>query len=108
MGRRPKLDARSERDLAALLAAGVRQDRIAVALDVSTRTIQRHLAQRRREATPATLDEELARVPSLADTLADSDRPRPKTRRSRRSSRTGWQQAAAELEQVAPERWLTG
>jgi hypothetical protein len=98
-GRPRALDAREERELAALLDLGVRQPRIAAVMGCSVRTVQRH-AQRRREEAEAQaldLDAALAAIPSLTETLADEHRQRPKTWRARRPA-AAWREFADELD----------
>jgi transcriptional regulator with XRE-family HTH domain len=105
VGRPPVITPRIETQLAALLDCGVTQERAALAVGVSRRTVQRFAAARRQEPEPQTLEELLAAMPTFEEVLADADRARAHARRSRRASERDWREVARMLEHDAPERW---
>jgi hypothetical protein len=89
-----------ERQLVAIVAAGVAQGRAAAAFGVSRRTACRVLRRRREEPRELTLAEVLA---EFAESV---DRPATRPTRGRRRARgDGWERAARMLEEAAPERW---
>jgi hypothetical protein len=104
VGRRTVITPKVERQLDALLDV-VPQERAALAVGISRRSVQRYAARRRKEAEPQTLDELLASLPSFEEITADDGRARPPARRRRRARARGWEEAARMLETQAPQRW---
>jgi hypothetical protein len=103
MGRHRAITGARERELAALLDAGVTQQRAAELLGVGLRTVNRWAGERARSAGAGeTLEEILAGIPSLEELLAGVERPRRRRRR-----RTGWEEAAVRLEAEFPDRWAS-
>jgi hypothetical protein len=102
MGRPRALDQRREQQLAAMLAAGVTQQRAALAVGVSRRTVCRFRARQRKELEQPTLAQLLEELEGLR---ADGDRARPPARRRRPAPKRDWESAAHALELDAPERW---
>jgi hypothetical protein len=107
VGRRSVITPTLAEQLAALLDCGVTQERAALAVGISRRTVQRFASRRKQHAEPQTLEQVLAEIPSLDQVIAAGARarPRPGARRKKRASESGWEQVARMLETDVPERW---
>jgi hypothetical protein len=94
-----------ERQLDALLDV-VSQERAALAVGISRRSVQRYAARCRKEGEPQSLEQLLASLPTFEEIMADNGRRRPPPpRRRRRSRERGWEKLAEMLETEAPQRW---
>jgi transcriptional regulator with XRE-family HTH domain len=105
VGRPRVIVGRTERQLEALLDAGVTQAASARALEVSRRTVSRWVAaERARAAGELTLEQLLAALEPPGDIVRALDEP-PRRRRSQRRANREWVEAARRLQVDHPARW---
>jgi hypothetical protein len=100
-GRPTVITAKIDRQLEALLDAGVTQGVAASALGIGRRTVTRWVARRRR--SPETLEELVASLPTVEELLAQPSRPPNRPRRNK--GRPAWRDAAEALEAAYGRRW---
>src|SRR5262249_3853819 len=90
-----RLTEDDERQVVALVAAGVRQDRIGAAFAVSRRTVCRVIARRRGGRREPTIEELLEPFGDPdSDARAVTATPRRQTPRRKARGRAGWEDAA--------------
>jgi hypothetical protein len=89
------------RQLAVLLDVGITQAAAGRAVGVSTRSVSRFAARRRRAEEQKTLAELLEEIPSVEETLAALDADDQSARRPPQP----WERAARRLAVEQPERW---